>query len=201
MGRRSDHSREQIREMALQSADRLVREHGYKGLSARKVATDIGYTVGTLYLVFKNQDELILYINERTLDELYQTMEKIIAEQLQAKACVLSLCRDYYEFASKHSHRWLMIFEHTLPENEVLPDWYAQKIQHGFTLLEKSLKPMATNLSSAQLSKAARVLWGSVHGITMLAVTNKFGVVGVDSVNELLDSLVENYLAGLIGNG
>ncbi|MFC1797586.1 helix-turn-helix domain-containing protein [Pseudomonadota bacterium] len=33
-------------------------EHGYEGLSARKVAAAIGYTVGTLYLVFENLDDL-----------------------------------------------------------------------------------------------------------------------------------------------
>ena len=66
MGRRSDHSREEIRQMALQAAESIVTEGGYKALSARKVASEIGYTVGTLYLVFENLDELVLYVNGRT---------------------------------------------------------------------------------------------------------------------------------------
>ena len=53
MARRSDHSREELREMAITAAEQIVVEQGYEGLSARKVAAAIGYTVGTLYLVFR----------------------------------------------------------------------------------------------------------------------------------------------------
>lgn len=196
MARRSDHSREEIREMALLAAEKLISQQGYKGLSARKVASEIGYTVGTLYLVFKNLDELILYINARTLDDLYSAMESSIEKNRDAEACVVSLCHTYYLFAVQNTHRWSMIFEHSLPEDEKLPDWYGKKIMHGFNLLEQVLRPIAENCSQQEIGKAARVLWGGVHGISMLAVTEKLGVVGVESVNELLDSLVENYLAG-----
>ena len=74
MARRSDHSREELREMALSAAEQIVVEQGYEGLSARKVASAIGYTVGTLYLVFENIDDLILNINARTLDRLHAKM-------------------------------------------------------------------------------------------------------------------------------
>lgn len=59
MARRSDHSREEIKEMALTAALTILEEEGARGLTARKVATAIGYTVGTLYLVFKNQQEMV----------------------------------------------------------------------------------------------------------------------------------------------
>lgn len=197
MARRSDHSREQIREMSLQAAEQLINEQGYKGLSARKVAAQIGYTVGTLYLVFKNQDEFILHINSRTLDELYLAMEATIAEHKDSPACVDALCRTYYDFAARQSNRWLLIFEHALPDDNLLPEWYQQRIKQGFEMLEKVLQAVVTECDGQTIHKAAHVLWGSVHGITMLAITRKLDVVGVDSVYELIDSLVENYLAGL----
>ncbi len=197
MARRSDHSRDEIREMALAAAERLINAQGYKGLSARKVATEIGYTVGTLYLVFKNQEEFILHINSRTLDELYQAMETTISTQQVPGDCIKALCRTYYDYAAAHSKRWLLIFEHALPDKDALPDWYQQRITRGFEMLEQVLEPIVATHNQQQVGKAARVLWGSVHGITMLAVTRKLDVVGVDSVYELIDSLVENYLAGL----
>lgn len=71
MARRSDHSRDELREMALTAAEQIVLENGYESLSARKVASAIGYTVGTLYLVFENLDDLVLQVNARTLDRLH----------------------------------------------------------------------------------------------------------------------------------
>lgn len=197
MARRSDHSREQIREMALQAAEQLINEQGYKGLSARKVAAEIGYTVGTLYLIFKNQDEFILHINSRTLDALYHSMEQTISTQAESADSVLALCRTYYQFAASHPHRWLLIFEHALPDPTALPDWYRMQVTRGFEMLEKILEVNTGLNDQDEISKAARVLWGSVHGISMLAVTEKLDVLGVDSVYELIDSLVDNYLKGL----
>jgi len=198
MARRSDHSRDQIKEMSLQAAEQLINAQGYKGLSARKVATEIGYTVGTLYLVFKNQDEFILHINSRTLDELYQAMQKTISEQKNSQQCVNALCRTYYDFAAAHTNRWLLIFEHTIPDNNALPDWYEERIRHGFEMLEKVLQALVNHNDPQAIGTAARVLWGSVHGIVMLAVTKKLDVIGVESVYELIDSLVDNYMAGLL---
>ena len=74
MARRYDHSREEIRTMALEAAEKIVVEQGHKGLTARKVMRDIGYAVGTLYLIFENLDDLILHLNVRTLDRLYRRM-------------------------------------------------------------------------------------------------------------------------------
>jgi hypothetical protein len=64
-------------------------------------------------------------------------------------------------------------------------------------MLEQVLRPIVASHNHKEVGKAARVLWSSVHGISMLAVTRKLDVVGVESVYELIDSLVENYLAGL----
>ena len=49
--------------MALEAADRIILEQGYGGLTGRKVASEIGYTVGTQYLVFEKLNDLITHIN------------------------------------------------------------------------------------------------------------------------------------------
>ena len=72
MARRSDHSREEIKELALNATEEIVAEAGFQALSARKVASAIGYTVGTIYLVFKNLDDLIMQVNARTLETLFK---------------------------------------------------------------------------------------------------------------------------------
>ncbi len=46
MGRRSEHSRDEIREMAVNAAAEIVEKEGFQALTARKVAGSIGYTVG-----------------------------------------------------------------------------------------------------------------------------------------------------------
>ena len=196
MARRSDHSREELREMTLTAAENIVVEQGYEGLSARKVATAIGYTVGTLYLVFENLDDLILHINARTLDRLHARMTESQANPGDAVDYLLQLGEIYIRFANDDPHRWAMVFEHRFSEDRVVPAWYQEKIARMFAMVEEGLEPLATNRPQLEVTQAARALWGGVHGICILALTDNLGIVGVDSVQDLTQSLISNYLKG-----
>ncbi|MCP4283838.1 MAG: TetR/AcrR family transcriptional regulator [Gammaproteobacteria bacterium] len=196
MSRRNDHSREEIREMALAAAEKIVLKQGYSGLSARKVARAIGYTVGTLYLVFDNLDDLILQANGRTLDRLHAQMVKDQRQYQGTRERLLQLGQTYIRFADEDPHRWEMIFEHRFPEGQERPEWFQQKVARMFSLVETGLEPLAEHHSTQEIAQAARALWGGVHGICILAITHKLDVAGVDSVHDLIQSLMDNYLRG-----
>ncbi len=198
MARRSDHSREEIREMALAAAERLVAEQGYQALSARKLAGAIGYTVGTLYLVFENLDDLILQVNGRTLDRLHQRIMADQAECGDPQACLLQLGHSYIRFADREPQAWELIFEHRLSDGQSAPTWYQEKVAHMFALVEERLAPLCGDRPRQEIVQAARALWGGVHGICMLAITDNLGVAGVASVQEVTHTLMSTFLKGLI---
>jgi AcrR family transcriptional regulator len=200
MARRSDHSREELREMAITAAEQIVVEQGYEGLSARKVAAAIGYTVGTLYLVFENLDDLILHINARTLDRLHANMNASQMRCNDASDCLLQLGQVYIRFADDDPHRWAMVFEHRFSEDQVVPAWYQEKIARMFALVEEGLEPLAGQHTREAITQASRALWGGVHGICILALNDNLGVTGVDSVQDLTRTLITNYLKGFTGN-
>lgn len=200
MARRSDHSREELREMALTAAEKIVVEQGYEGLSARKVAAQIGYTVGTLYLVFENIDDLILQINARTLDRLHARMTQPHANSIDPRDYLVQLGQAYIRFADEDPHRWAMVFEHRLAEDRSLPTWYQEKVARMFAMVEEGLQPLAKQHPQDQVMQASRALWGGVHGICILALSDNLGVAGVDSVQQLTESLIRNYLKGFTGD-
>ena len=200
MARRSDHSREELREMVLSAAEQIVVEQGYQGLSARKVAAAIGYTVGTLYLVFENLDDLILHINARTLDRLHARMTEIQANAGDATDYLLQLGEVYIAFADADPHRWAMVFEHRFSGDQVVPAWYQEKIARMFAMVEEGLEPLANDRTGQEITQAARALWGGVHGICILALTDNLGVVGVESMQDMTQSLISNYLKGFTSN-
>lgn len=200
MARRSDHSREELRELALSAAENIVAEHGYEGLSARKVAAAIGYTVGTLYLVFENIDDLILQVNARTLDRLHARMADLQANTANPREYLVQLGQVYIRFADDDPHRWAMVFEHRLADDREVPAWYHDKVMRMFAMVEAGLEPLAGKRSPQEITQAARALWGGVHGICILALSDTLGITGADSVAKLTTSLISNYLAGFTGD-
>jgi AcrR family transcriptional regulator len=198
MARRSDHSREEIREMALSAAEEIVSTQGYQKLSARKVAGAIGYTVGTLYLVFDNLDHLILQVNGRTLDRLHRQLLQEQAPCSDPADCLMQLGHSYIRFADTESHAWKMIFEHRLTEGHEAPEWYREKISRVFALVEQHLAQLAIDRPPREITQAARAIWGGVHGICILAINNTLGVAGVESVQAITHLLMSNFLKGFI---
>ncbi len=197
MGRRSDHSRDEIKAMALDQARTIVHEQGLAALSARRVATGIGYTVGTLYLVFRNLDELVLHMNARTLDEMHDHLQADSQRCRKPENCVLALAHSYIDFATKFPNLWGAVFEHRLPDSESSPHWYRERVERLFTLVEQALMPL-TKQRSKEVRLASRALWGGVHGICILGLTGALANTGVEDVRNLVDSLIKNYLVGYV---
>ena len=200
MARRSDHSHEEIRDMALEAAEQIIVEQGYDGLTTRKVASKIGYTVGTLYLVFENLDDLIMHINARTLDRLQQLMTDGETQNLAPEDRLIRLGQIYIHFAYSDPHRWALIFEHRPMDDRPTPDWYAEKVMRVFAVVEETLQPLAPHRTESEILQAARALWAGIHGICILGITQKLGVVGEDLVQNLAKSLMVNYLSGFSNN-
>jgi len=199
MGRRNEHTREELREIALRAAEELVAAQGLAGLSTRKVVSCIGYTVGSLYMVFRSLDELILQMNERTLDALYEKLAAAVADQPQPGAAIRALARAYIDFALTETPRWLAIYQHRLPEGQTVPDSFSSKVARMFDLVQQALALFAPRRSPDDIALAARALWSGIHGVCILGFDQKLELVGGRSVEEVADSLLDHYLAGFIG--
>ncbi len=199
MGRRSDHTREEIRAMALQATEKLLEKSGLAGLTARKVASAIGYTVGTLYLVFRNQDDLIQQANARTLDTLYRRLTALDT-RADPHAGLRALAREYLRFALAHTHRWSAIFDHTPANQQLAPAWYNERVDRLFAVPESALQALDPQRKPHAVTLAARALWAGVHGVVVLSLKDKLALGDHNRqpavIEELVDSLVTNYLVG-----
>lgn len=196
MARRSDHSRDEIREMALEAAASILEQEGIKKLTARNVANAIGYTVGTLYLVFRNLDDMVLQLNARTLDELHNWLVARSNVDIAPQQQLQTLADAYIDYAVRHTARWNLLFEAIAGDDENLPDWYLQRLGKVFGLIETALTPLADHQGQEAILQAARVLWASVHGICTLRIRHRLDLAGGQSTSEMAAMLINNFLAG-----
>lgn len=188
MARRKDHSREEIKSLAIQAGLTLLYENGLTSLTARAIAKKIGYTVGTLYNVFKNFDEIVLHLNAETMSKM--------TTALGIEKDIFHLTEIYIQFAHQHDSAWRLLFEFN-HHNQDLPVWYNQKIETLFKVVENALLPYV-NHSETQAAMTAKVLWASLYGICYLSLNGKLTAVLGENVQTIGKSLVENYLAGAV---
>ncbi len=201
MGRRSDHSRDDLRAMIVEAARAILATDGLRGLTARRIAKSIGYSPGTLYNFFSNLDALILHVNAQTLDAVYDRLSAASGRGGTPEAVLRAFARAYIDCTREQTHLWDAVLEHRLPEGQDLPDWYTLRIGRLFNLVEDALVPLLGPGSQEPRRRAARVLWSALHGLSSLALSRKLEIVTEESVEAMADHLVITYLAGLKATG
>lgn len=177
-----------LQKKTLDAAEKIVRGQGFSSLTARNIATEAGYALGTLYNLFDNLDDVILHVNARTLDALHAELKGIRS--------IASLAKSYIRFATERPHLWHMLFEHTRKTPGALPDWYQLRIDRMF-LLTEHLLAKEVNLDKKSLKKSAKVLWASVHGICSLSLNGTLETTKSESASALACAMIESYLNGV----
>ena len=126
MGRRSDHSRAELREIIISEGHRQMHEVGFARFSAREVAKRIGYSIGTIYNVFGSYDGLILAINGRTLELWRDYLESQAGRRVGDR--LRHAIDAYFEFAIVHRHAWAALYDFRLPDDIEPPEDYQRKV-------------------------------------------------------------------------
>lgn len=187
--------REALRGTIVEVTRQLIVKEGIEHLSARKIASEIGCAVGTIYNIFVNLDAIILAINGSTLTNLHLKLQAVIKPDQEAVEAILALGRAYVNFSRSNFHLWSVLIEFKLPPGSVVPDWLQAKIDDLFLLVSNLVLPLVESRHEAD--RAAKVLWAGLHGVCSLSVSGKLNTVKAESADILADSLIRNYLTGL----
>ena len=198
MARRSEHSLEELKAMVLDAAETIVIEEGFPALKVRKIALDIGYTVGSIYMVFANMADLIMHINARTLDAIAAQLDQV--QDSSAEQSIETLARTYLSYAVQNFNRWRNIFECPLSANAEIPGWYREKVDKVLAPVQARFTELAPELSEDHRKRASKALWCGVHGICVFSLTGKQDKAGINDIEETIVFLVRNFMRGWVAN-
>lgn len=194
MARRSDHSRDELYALVLDAAHGIVEQDGLNGLTARRVASSIGYAPGTIYNLFANLDDLILHLRGSVLDMLYASLSSIPIEGSSEKI-LLEIAKKYIGFVGGHRNLWDLVIQHRLPPGLPVPDWYRDKTARLLNLVESAIAEFFPRGREELRLHHARVLWASLYGICSLHLSAK--LANAESVELMTESLIVKYVEGL----
>ncbi len=104
--------------MALAAAVTILETQGRTALTAREISRQIGYTVGTLYNIFNNLNDLILHLNAQTMENMFAVFNSVINDNntTDPKKTVLALTHAYVQFAHNNAPSWQLLFEGRMSE-------------------------------------------------------------------------------------
>jgi len=173
MGRRSEHTKEELHHLIVDATLQLVREHGPSKVTARQIAQAVGYTPGMLYSVFDNQQAIFLHVNVLSLDSLYAQCLRAQKKAKGPEAAIRAMGMAYLEFAEKNTNQFHLLFQPMPLPNPNLPAELSNRIRSLFELIEHDLIALDPKASEPAVKLGARSLWSGVHGAAALSLTDQ----------------------------
>lgn len=190
--------RHNLKEALIAVAERGIDANGLIGMKARDLAAEAGCSVGAIYNVVADLDELVLAVNGRTLAMMEAELAAAAGSSLRGKkhsadkaiALLVRLAQAYLHFAVTHQRRWRALFDHHLPEGSELPGWYLDQQRQIFAFIEQPLRLLQPDLTEQQFAILARSLFSAVHGIVALGLEEKLGAISVRELERQTAAIV-----------
>ena len=104
------------RDETLEAARELFFKQGYRGTSILQIAQRAGYSKRTVYLDYRNKDELFMTVCEEGGRLLLEKLREIPHDRLSVEEAVDRFMNLYVTFSRDHREYFRMIFSEATPE-------------------------------------------------------------------------------------
>jgi AcrR family transcriptional regulator len=202
---RREREKEALRTRIVEAARDIVSEEGLDALSMRAIAERIEYSPGTIYLYFRDKDELVREVVREGFERMAVWVQREIEESgAGGNPALRHRCmgRAYAKFAIENTAYFRVMFELPgVPQMECPSDCgdhvheFADEGAWEATVATVQGAMDEGLIAVRDAEEGALISWGLVHGLTSLYLSGHMGMA-VSTHDEFL-TLVERAMESL----
>lgn len=194
---RKERQKEELRGKILEAAKGLFLEKGFQDTSIRNIAEKIEYSPTTIYLYFKDKDEIFHALHQEGFMLLNQYLRALVDvedpfERLKA------VSRSYVRFASENREFYDLMFIIRSPMDSInKEDGHWKEGDQAFGFLMNTIKECMAkgHFKGMEPEIFAYTCWSMVHGVVSLEICGRCMVVSEENQAELVkkatDTIIE----------
>jgi AcrR family transcriptional regulator len=185
-----------VRSAILKAARRLYLAHGVEGVSARKIAREVGCSPTAIYLYYRSVGDLLEQLRMEGHGVLVGYLEGA-ARQPGAVDRLLAMGRAYHRFGRDHPSYYALMFSVRPSE---MPGRAAVQREMRTLLIVRDV--VQAGMESGELRRGdatvvANALWAQVHGVTALTVSGLLFETAPGHAEDVLEAVLASALAPL----
>lgn len=188
----------EVRAEALAAAGELLAEQGLNGMKARAIAERAGVSVGSIYKLFGDMDDLVRELNVLTYRDFAAHHRAALAssglDESDVHGRLMVLARAYVDFVTRENTRWRAVLSFNRRQSGPAPAHYAQYEDELLSLVLDVLAHAPGLGDPAHREVAARALWASVHGIIQIVLPNISYDSPVDAAMQQIEMIVGAFI-------
>ena len=199
MPRRADNTREELNEMVVESARRRIAADGVESLTARAIASDIGYAVGTLYHHFENLDAIVTAVNARTLLGLGAAFANA-AKSDNPSEMLHNYADAFLGYIHDNPRLWNALFEFKRAAGVQVPEWYVGSIARLVDVIADCFRRIDPSATHRHCVEAGQLVFASVHSVCSLENSGRLALIMDQDIRTVVHRLVDLHIAGFSTN-
>lgn len=169
--------REEFRREILDAARELFMNEGYEKFSMRKLAQKIDYSPTTIYLYFKDKDDLLFTICEEVAEQYFANLNHIRARRMDPLDTLRQALLSFVEFGFNNPNQYRVFF-FTRPDVYGTRDEYMGKesmARNSYLIFREIVQDCvdAGKLQKLDAGLLTQVFAIAVHGLIMTTILRK----------------------------
>lgn len=193
---RKEREREEMRKLILDAARKLFLENGFEKVSIRNIADEIEYSPATIYLYYKDKNELFFALHQTAFTKMIEEFAPIEAIE-QPIDKLIEMGRLYLRFAFENPELYDLMFIMTAPIDalECREDIWDDG-GRAFGILQQIVQACIDTgtIKHQDAEQAALLIWSSVHGLAALRLRKRLNMFGEERVKALVDETFNLFL-------
>jgi AcrR family transcriptional regulator len=170
---RKQREKEEMRALILDAARKIFLEKGYDHTSIRNIAEQIQYSPGTIYLYFKEKDEIFHALHEEGFRRLFDKMQPLehVSDPLER---LKAIGRVYLEFATNNRDFYDLMFIMQAPmKHDQHEEWPMG--HRALDFLKNVLRQCQEkgHFPGQNIEYLSFMIWSAVHGMSALFVRDR----------------------------
>lgn len=194
--------KENLKKALIDAGERIVSMQGLGAVKARDIAREADYSLGAIYTVFPDLDELVYAVNIRTLERLRERLSLCALPDGKKEEAntlwLLALSVQYLHFAAENRLLWQALFEHRATGAKAGAEEQGRRQSALFAFIEKPLASLLPEQDDTARARLARTLFSAVHGIIALGLEEKLAALSLEELEDQIRIVVRAAIRGLL---
>ncbi|QMW02864.1 TetR/AcrR family transcriptional regulator [Spirosoma foliorum] len=174
---RKEREREEMRQLILDGAQKLFLANGFEKVSIRNIADEIEYSPATIYLYFKDKNQLLFALHQRGFVKMIGEFMplQLLTDPFEK---LVEMGRAYIRFAVENPELFDLMFIMTAPMDTLdKEDWVEGDQAFGLLMSIVQECMDAGIFQKHDVQSTAMMIWSGIHGYTALFLRKRLGMI------------------------
>jgi len=184
-------------DILVESRDMLIKQ-GFGKVSMRKIAKKVNVSATSIYLHFKNKDDLLLALVESSIGKLSEALKDQVVDGDGPVLKLEKMANSFLTFAIENPQEYEIIY---MVRHEEMPKYPKEK----FEQVRKIYEMLADIIREGQEKKlfqvedplmSAYTLWAQLHGVASVVISKRLDtrIPSGEFISQAKDHIIQGFI-------